>query len=233
MEPDSGVYVIRHIESGKVYVGSSAMIKRRWSLHRSLLRRSAHHSPHLQRAWDKHGADAFVFEVVELCGPEALAEAETRHIAVAHAFDPARGYNSAPVGGSLLGLVRGPQSPEHREKIGAAQRGKTVSDYARQRSSEVHRGKTISAEHRAAVAKAAAERVHTAETRAKLSAAATAISDETRQKRSESCRAAMTEERRKEYAERGRNISEETRQKRAESVRRSWEIRRRDRNHPA
>jgi hypothetical protein len=62
----SGIYAIRCLANGKVYVGSSAGIDARWSEHRYDLNAGRHHSPHLQNAWVKYGAAGF-----SLRGPRA------------------------------------------------------------------------------------------------------------------------------------------------------------------
>lgn len=64
-EKISGIYVILNRADGKMYVGSSYDISHRWRKHRESLRRGKHHSPYLQRAWNKHGEKAFAFIVVE------------------------------------------------------------------------------------------------------------------------------------------------------------------------
>src|SRR5215468_7946604 len=61
----SGIYRIKNVVSGRVYIGSAVNLPSRWKLHRSLLRRGKHHSRSLQRSWCKHGATAFVFELIE------------------------------------------------------------------------------------------------------------------------------------------------------------------------
>jgi group I intron endonuclease len=217
------IYAIRHVASGKQYIGSSVSHRRRWRMHISLLCRGKHHSPHLQRAWTKYGADAFVFEVVAATDLENILAVESEWIARSGC------YNAAPVAGTTLGLKLGPHSPEHRAKIGAAQRGKAISPASRLAMSVAKKGKPISEAHREALRKVCAGNVGRAvkdETRRRLSEASRSISDETRAKRSASCRAAMTPERRAAYALAGQNISDETRAKRAESVRRSWVARR-------
>lgn len=224
MRAASGIYAIQHVVSRRQYVGSSQTIKQRWSLHRSQLRRGIHHCKWLQRAWTKYGEDRFQFIVLEEALVEALLEREAFHIERCRRETGI--YNSAPVAGSCRGVKHGPHSPEHRRKIGDAQRGKAISDYARRRASEVHKGKTISAEHRAAISAHLRTRVASAETRAKLSAASRAISEETRAKRAASVAASYTPERREAASRNAKNISDETRAKRAESVRRSWERRR-------
>ena len=56
-----GIYEIKNLLSGKRYLGSSARIDRRLRDHRSLLMRGKHHCIYLQRAWDHHGGDNFIF----------------------------------------------------------------------------------------------------------------------------------------------------------------------------
>lgn len=66
----AGVYQIRHLGSGKLYVGSSIKLVVRKQEHWRLLLQGKHSNPHLQNAWNKHGADAFVFEALLYCDPK-------------------------------------------------------------------------------------------------------------------------------------------------------------------
>ena len=68
----SGIYRIRNTVNGHAYIGSAANIARRWTAHRHALRHHKKAPPKLQRAWDKHGEAAFVFEVVLECPAEEL-----------------------------------------------------------------------------------------------------------------------------------------------------------------
>lgn len=117
----SGIYAIRNTVNGKVYVGSSVNIKRRWGTHRHGLTRGAHHGVLLQRAWDKHGASAFVFEVLEYVSQtEYLLTREQFWI---DALKSAKvGYNTAPFAGSTLGKAHGEaarlkMSASHKERL--------------------------------------------------------------------------------------------------------------------
>lgn len=72
-----GIYVIRHIDSCRVYVGQAADITRRWSVHRYWLRNNKHHCTYLQRLWNKYGEPRFKFSVIKYCGLCSLNELET------------------------------------------------------------------------------------------------------------------------------------------------------------
>jgi group I intron endonuclease len=66
----SGIYAIRCLVNGKVYVGSAVNIVSRWRVHKHHLTHHKHHSIHLQRVWDKHGPEAFSWEILEYVEPE-------------------------------------------------------------------------------------------------------------------------------------------------------------------
>lgn len=114
------------------------------------------------------------------------------------------------------------RTAEHRAKIGAAHRGKKLSDEAKRRISEFHKGKTLSDWHKERLREAGKGRKHTAETIAKLKIARASISDETRKRMSEGQRGRRwsPEQRAKVLAALiGRPVSVETRAKRAEARR--------------
>ena len=51
------------------------IIQKRWTQHRSDLKNKHHHSLHFQRAWDKYGESAFLFEIIkEVLEQELLTE---------------------------------------------------------------------------------------------------------------------------------------------------------------
>src|SRR5690242_10297454 len=62
----AGIDQIRHVASGKVYIGSAVDIQRRWRYHKGELKRDTHHNQILQRTWRKYGPDAFVFDVLQV-----------------------------------------------------------------------------------------------------------------------------------------------------------------------
>lgn len=97
----SGVYSITNNRNGKMYVGSAKRILNRWSVHVATLRAGNHHSAKLQNSWDKHGEDAFEFEILILCDPSHMTKIEQFCM---DKFDSVRsGYNVLPFAGSNLG----------------------------------------------------------------------------------------------------------------------------------
>lgn len=115
----SGVYAIRHVSSGKFYVGSAVNLCRRLNSHQAHLRKNTHANKNLQNAWNKHGRDAFEFIVVALTEAEGVVALEQVWLDSTQAV--ARGYNFTPTAGSVLGMKL---SAEAREKIASALRGK-------------------------------------------------------------------------------------------------------------
>lgn len=67
-----GVYKIENKFTGECYVGSSRDVRKRWNQHRRHLLRNKHHNYRLQAAYDLHGPDAFIFEILEHVEAEQL-----------------------------------------------------------------------------------------------------------------------------------------------------------------
>lgn len=116
----SGVYEIKNKKNEKRYIGSSQNINNRLCHHLSLLRNNNHHSIYLQRAWNKHGKDNFVFKPLLYCDPETTLFFEQLCI---DRLIPE--YNIAKCAeASARGAKR---SKETRRKIGEVQKGRIVS----------------------------------------------------------------------------------------------------------
>lgn len=84
----TGIYKITNIQNGKIYVGQSNNIKRRWREHLSLT--STAHSA-IRESIKKYGKESFIFEVLEECPVELLNERETYWIRELKSFG--EGYN--------------------------------------------------------------------------------------------------------------------------------------------
>lgn len=235
----SGIYQITCIPTGKFYIGSSTDIRKRWHQHQSALLRDRHHSRLLQRAWAAHGPDAFAVTVLELCPPDTLIAREQHYLDTLRPYDRGVGFNTArDAAVSSRGLTI---SPDHRERISRALRGRVIGIATREKLAELRRGKSVAHLFTAEViAKNAAARrgrvqpPHTreliaaskrgkprsAETRAKISRAnaGQVVSEETRAKRrayvpTPQTRALLSR------LQKGRPKSMSTRQKLSESAR--------------
>ena len=60
------IYRITNMATGDYYIGSAESFERRKWQHAYDLKRGVHKNPRLQAAWNKYGADMFVFEVLEV-----------------------------------------------------------------------------------------------------------------------------------------------------------------------
>jgi group I intron endonuclease len=118
-ELNTGIYEIVNRVTGKRYIGSAVHLENRWREHQKHLRRTSHHSRHLQSSWKKHGAAAFYFKPLLLCLPSDLLFFEQR------AFDVLKPeYNISPTAGSSLGVRFTKQT---RDKIAAKAIGRKRS----------------------------------------------------------------------------------------------------------
>lgn len=122
------VYRISCLPNGNCYIGSTIDRDKRWYHHKRSLRRSNHHNLLLQRAWNKYGADAFQFEVIEnVADASMLIEREAYWI---NELRPA--FNrSLSTHAHSRGLKMGPLSEERRAKISRANTGKRHSEEER------------------------------------------------------------------------------------------------------
>ena len=125
-ERTSGVYAIVHCPSGRVYVGSSKDVFRRWQVHRSSLNHGRHHSPALLDLWLLDGLGAFTFVVLESCVPDVLAERAQDWFGVfpdklnksPHTANPS--FDSRVVEKIRVALRAHTRSPQHQANISAA-----------------------------------------------------------------------------------------------------------------
>jgi group I intron endonuclease len=193
-----GVYIIRHVATNRVYVGSSREIERRWRVHQSYLARAKHDNGHLRNAWKKYGSDAFSFEVIEELDeddPRSLIEVEQYWI---DSIPSEQLFNIAKKAGRPPGrsgpwpdemreqirraLIGHPTSDETRAKIGAKSRGRKTPPWTperrekhaqimrecAQRNPSKNTGKRLSDEQKEKIRQAAKARIVPEETRERL-----------------------------------------------------------------
>jgi group I intron endonuclease len=104
--PQAWVYRITNTVNGKVYIGSTVDIDRRFRDHRSSLRANRHSNKHLQAAWWKYGEDSFRFDVVRELGfdtKDLVLANEQIYLDLYASYKRENGYNDNPVAGSSIG----------------------------------------------------------------------------------------------------------------------------------
>ena len=162
------IYAIAHVASGKSYIGSTWNLKLRWIDHRRRLRNGAHHCRYLQRAWIKHGKEAFCFSVLEVIAVHSPAERLTLE---REWITKAPRYNTVGISedGTSFSLAA-----ETRAKLRAANLGKKTSEEIRQKQSISSKGHKKNPGHGAKIAEFWTGRKHSDEARARMSASAKA-----------------------------------------------------------
>jgi group I intron endonuclease len=172
-----GVYVIVNNRNENYYVGSTVNLRKRWVLHRHLLRMGRHHSPHLQNAWGFYGEPSFSFLVLAHVYNKQL------RMAIEQTFlDLRPKYNVALKAVSSAGVVRSEETkeklrqvwnaPGYREKVMAARSSRPLSEEHKALIAEAHKGKVASEEAREAMRRGSARRWAREEERAKAREAA-------------------------------------------------------------
>jgi group I intron endonuclease len=169
-----GIYCIRNTIDGKMYVGQSVDIKRRFHVHRCALKQGYHDNSYLQRIYNKYGSSVLSFEVICECLESELDQQEVYWIDHYKTLDRNYGYNLTYGGQShkryseetrrkmsetaknmsdetrrKMSETAKNRSPEYRQKLSLALRGKPrrpASDEVRQRMSENRKGKPKSEE---------------------------------------------------------------------------------------
>lgn len=122
-EKKSGIYRIRNLVNGKVYVGSTNNINKRWIEHKSFLKNNKHPNPHLQASWNKYGEENLIFEIIEEIEnsiKELLCEREQYWNDFYDSSNREKGYNLRKIVESNLGVIF---SEDHNKKISESHMG--------------------------------------------------------------------------------------------------------------
>ncbi|MGM1447547.1 NUMOD3 domain-containing DNA-binding protein [Bacillus cereus group sp. BceL305] len=214
-----GVYAILNLNNGKVYIGSSVDVFKRWGDHTRELERGNHHSPRLQNSWDKHGEDAFSFEIIDDVGDkDRLIKQEQYWIDIFKSYDDSNGYNISHAAKSCLGIER---SEEFKEGCRWRNLGKKQSEETRQKRSESlkefykHNKRKVSFKTRMLMSIRMRGNIPSEETRRKLSEAGKGrVGSFAGKKLSEEHRRKLSESRRGEkHFNFGKEFSDELRKK--------------------
>lgn len=145
LKDKSGIYQIRNLVDGKIYVGSAFNLLKRRAQHRCRLNSKNHGNCHLQNAWNKYGENNFVFEVLEFIplDNEILKKRETYYIQKLNVCDRSIGYNLSP--DALRNTLCEESKQKIREKVKGNQNwlGKRHTEETKKRMSEWHTGKVV------------------------------------------------------------------------------------------
>jgi len=135
-----GCYKITHKVSGKFYVGSSVDIHNRWKGHINDLNKQQHSNSHLQASWNKHGEDAFDFEILAICPEGMVRDVEQSYLdeIFSHPNPRSIAYNiskdsTAPMQGRN-------HTEESRHKMAKIRTGKTHAEETKRKQSESAKG---------------------------------------------------------------------------------------------
>lgn len=164
MKRKTGIYKIINTITGKVYVGSSKDMDKRWIQHKNHLSKDKHHSKKLQNSVNKHGLDNFIFEVVEECSKDILIEREQYWIDLLGSYKT--GYNCNTKAGITLGMLGKKHSEDTKSKM-RKKRG-PMSDNTKKKLSKLLSGRKHSKEVRDKMRKTRINFKHSEETKEKM-----------------------------------------------------------------
>ena len=117
---EGGIYRIRNTINNKCYYGSATnTFRNRWRSHYKNLLENNHHCQHLQRSYNKHGKEKFVFEIVEtiykneIKDNRYITDIEQMYLDFA---DKKELYNTSPTAGSSKGVKHCSKQIENNSK---------------------------------------------------------------------------------------------------------------------
>lgn len=128
-EKISGIYCIKNIINGKMYIGQSSDIYWRWTHHKSDLNHNRHHNSCLQNAWNKYKEDSFQFFIIETCECHQLDELEQEWIKLLNTNvnkENSNGYNLDDGGQGIRGYKH---TDEELDKMHRIQSPKIVLQF--------------------------------------------------------------------------------------------------------
>ncbi len=164
----SGIYQIKNKLNGKVYIGSTARgFEARFREHRNNLKGNENKpNAHLQNAWNKYGADSFVFETLDVVDGEELVPIEQAYLDF---FDPE--YNISKVAGSSFGVKRKPKTKKWREEHSKKMTGRKHSLETKEKMSRSRLARASDCEVPSGVNHYMYGKKHSEETKRKISEA--------------------------------------------------------------
>jgi group I intron endonuclease len=93
----SGIYIIRNLINGKIYIGKAKCIYKRIRQHITSLNRKvkSHENDHFINSWHKYGRESFAYSVLEYLPliEELISQKEIEYIDYYQSLNPKKGYN--------------------------------------------------------------------------------------------------------------------------------------------
>lgn len=133
-----GIYLIKHIPTERVYVGSSVNVRARLLWHKRELVRNKHHNDRLQRSWNFHGADEFDFSLHCIVdGEDQLFPAEQYFMDLYGSINTGFNMQTAAFYGDRCRFT-----DEVRAKLSASRTGVPRSQETCHKIAEAHKGNT-------------------------------------------------------------------------------------------
>lgn len=142
-----GIYQIRNILDGKLYIGSSIELKKRKDKHFYRLKNNKHENQHLQNAVNKHGIENFIFEILEefkdynllLLQEQKYLDELKPEYNICKFAGHTLGYKHSPeMRKKISDIVKSKMTPEVKEKIRLSKVGNSykISDEQRKKRSD-------------------------------------------------------------------------------------------------
>jgi group I intron endonuclease len=146
----TGVYAIRNVLNGEVYIGAAKDVVRRWRHHKRTLKQNTSHHPKLQQAWLTYGEGCFEFVMLELS--TNYKDVESRYLHLSPQYNATLNSNGGRGKGWVMSESERAKhlgrvvSPETRRKISEAKKGSKHTEEAKRKVSEFNKGKIVSEE---------------------------------------------------------------------------------------
>jgi len=120
-----GIYKITNTTNNRCYIGSSININKRWNEHKNNLRKNKHDNDFLQKSWNKHGENSFLFEIIEIVpNPNILIIREQYYLDLLKPHNKNICYNICKIAGNMLGFKH---SNESKVKMSESHMGNQYS----------------------------------------------------------------------------------------------------------